>query len=89
MNPAFRFVKASEIDVEKIVFSEWLILQAARRDPIGHLAADFKRDIEDDPELKLLIDSPSRLRARMEHLGACGDALKALDEAQKEYSLAQ
>lgn len=61
-------------------FYRWLTHQLERDDPIGDLARDIKRDSA--------FPASGSIRAARLHLslyGACGEALRALDEAWSEF----
>ena len=63
-------------------FVEWLARQARRRDAIGDLARDTRRDGDWPPAGKI---SRSKLRAYLEAHGAIPEALGALDAAWDEW----
>ena len=63
-------------------FVEWLAGQARRRDAIGDLARDTRRDGDWPPPGKI---SRSKLRAYLESRGAIPEALDVLDAAWDEW----
>jgi hypothetical protein len=63
-------------------FVEWLARQGRRRDAIGDLARDTRRDGDWPPPGKI---SRSKLRAYLEARGAIPEALDALDAAWDEW----
>jgi uncharacterized protein YozE (UPF0346 family) len=63
-------------------FVEWLAQQTRRRDSIGDLARDTRRDGDWPPPGKV---SRSKLRAYLEARGAIGEALDTLDAAWDEW----
>ena len=63
-------------------FVEWLASQTRRRDAIGDLARDTRRDGAWPPPGKV---SRSKLRAYLEARGAIAEALDALDAAWDEW----
>ena len=63
-------------------FVEWLAQQARRRDAIGDLARDTRRDGDGPPPGKI---SRSKLRAYLEARGAIPEAVDALDAAWDEW----
>jgi YozE SAM-like protein len=67
-------------------FVEWLARQARRRDAIGDLARDTRRDGDWPPPGKI---SRSKLRAYLEARGAIPEALDALDAAWNEWDAAR
>jgi len=67
-------------------FVEWLARQARRRDAIGDLARDTRRDGDWPPPGKI---SRSKLRAYLEARGAIPQALDALDAAWDEWDAAR
>jgi hypothetical protein len=67
-------------------FVEWLARQARRRDAIGDLARDTRRDGDWPPPGKI---SRSKLRAYLEARGAIPEALDALDAAWDEWDAAR
>jgi YozE SAM-like protein len=67
-------------------FVEWLARQARRRDAIGDLARDTRRDGDWPPPGKI---SRAKLRAYLEARGAIPEALDALDAAWDEWDAAR
>jgi uncharacterized protein YozE (UPF0346 family) len=67
-------------------FVEWLARQARRRDAIGDLARDTRRDADWPPPGKI---SRAKLRAYLETRGAIPEALDALDAAWDEWDAAR
>jgi len=65
-----------------VEFVGWLAQQARRRDAIGDLARDTRRDGDWPPPGKV---SRSKLRAHLEARGAIPEALDALDAAWDEW----
>jgi hypothetical protein len=65
-----------------MTFVEWLANQTRRRDVIGDLARDTRRDGDWPPPGKV---SRSKLRAHLEARGAITEALDALDAAWDEW----
>jgi YozE SAM-like protein len=65
-----------------VSFVEWLAQQARRRDAVGALARDTRRDGDWPPPGKV---SRSKLRAHLEARGAIPEALDALDAAWNEW----
>ena len=65
-----------------MTFVEWLAQQTRRRDSIGDLARDTRRDRDWPPPGKL---SRSTLRAYLEARGAIPEALDVLDAAWDEW----
>ena len=65
-----------------MTFVEWLAQQTRRRDSIGDLARDTRRDGDWPPPGKL---SRSKLRAYLEARGAIPEALDVLDAAWDEW----
>jgi len=65
-----------------VTFVEWLVQQARRRDAVGDLARDTRRDGDWPPPGKV---SRSKLRAYLEARGAIPEALDALDVAWDEW----
>jgi len=65
-----------------MTFVEWLARQTRRRDAIGDLARDTRRDGGWPPPGKV---SRSKLRAYLEARGAIPEALDALDVAWDEW----
>ena len=61
-------------------FYRWLMRQLERDDPIGDLARDIKRDSAFPASGSLL-----EIRLHLGSLGACGEAVRALDEAWSEF----
>jgi hypothetical protein len=65
-------------------FVEWLARQTRRRDAIGDLARDTRRDDDWPPPGKV---SRSKLRAYLEARGAIPEALDALDAGWDEWDV--
>jgi hypothetical protein len=65
-----------------VTFVEWLARQTGRRDAIGDLARDTRRDGDWPPPGKV---SRSKLRAYLDARGAIPEALDALDAAWDEW----
>jgi hypothetical protein len=65
-----------------MLFVEWLAQQTRRRDAIGDLARDTRRDGDWPPPGKV---SRSKLRSYLEARGAIPEALDALDAAWDEW----
>jgi hypothetical protein len=63
-------------------FVEWLASQTRRRDAIGDLARDTRRDADWPPPGKL---SRSKLRSYLEARGAIAEARDALDAGWDEW----
>ena len=61
-------------------FSDWLLAQADRPDPVGDLAEDVRRD---PPKVPLW--GVRELRDHMGQRRACREALMALNEAASEW----
>jgi uncharacterized protein YozE (UPF0346 family) len=66
----------------RVTFLEWLARQARRRDAVGDLARDTRKDGDWPPPGK---PSRSKLRAYLEARGAIPAALAALDQAWDEW----
>jgi hypothetical protein len=65
-----------------VTFVEWLARQTWRRDAIGDLARDARRDDSWPPPGKI---NRARLRAHLESQDAIASALDALDAAWSEW----
>ncbi len=65
-----------------MTFVEWLARQTRRRDAVGDLARDTRRDVTWPPKGKV---SRARLRAHLEQHEAIPAALAALDAAWSEW----
>jgi hypothetical protein len=65
-----------------VTFVEWLARQTRRRDAVGDLARDARRDPTWPPPGKV---SRARLRAHLEQQDAIPEALDALDAAWQEW----
>ena len=65
-----------------MTFLEWLTRQTWRRDPVGDLARDTRKDPTWPPPGKL---NRARLRVHLEAQGAIPGALDALDAAWEEW----
>lgn len=65
-------------------FVEWLARQTRRRDAIGDLARDTRRDPTWPPRGKI---SRAKLRAHLEQQDAIPGALDALDAAWDEWDV--
>ena len=65
-----------------MTFVEWLAQQTRRRDSIGDLARDTRRDGDWPPPGKL---SRNKLRAYLDARGAIPEALDVLDAAWDEW----
>jgi hypothetical protein len=63
----------------RISFTDWLIKQVNRNDPVGDLARDARRDVE-LPNLNTVKDWKIHLSYR-----ACREAKDALKQAANEY----
>jgi hypothetical protein len=65
-----------------VTFVEWLARQTRRRDAVGDLARDTRRDDTWPPSGKV---TRARLRAHLEAHDAIPEALAALDTAWSEW----
>ncbi len=65
-------------------FTDWLLQQADRDDPVGDLASDVARD----PDWPASSRSLSRLLVYLRNRGACEGAIQALRTAWGEWQQA-
>ena len=65
-----------------MTFVEWLARQTRRRDAVGDLARDTRRDDTWPPKGKI---TRARLRGHLEGHDAIPEALAALDDAWSEW----
>jgi hypothetical protein len=75
----------------KNTFNTWLLGQTHRDDPIGDLARDHKQDLQDyhqqHPGERAPFTAGLRpLQERLDELGACEGAVRALERAAAEYT---
>lgn len=71
--------------MKRLTFTRWLALQKNRDDAIGDLASDVARDRDwHDSNRLTLGDRIAYLRVK----GACDDAIRALQDAWREWKYA-